>query len=496
MEVVSPIMLCYLTSDEAEIQALHLYWEMDSDGKFIHSAEKDPMVSAKAVKKFGQACIKNRKYACGHPFFVFSRNGYISQRSRVVSVLDCDDCRERKNATAAAAAAAAKESAHKKLLQEIELHRKEFFEYDINYETLPFRIVFILDAMNRAMGGKLLAQDGTIPPLANLMPFWNHGPYRELYGGEAACPVSVDGKTDGFLLNSQGKMEWYPGETHYRMREHITGSLQDAISIIESRVASFCNPADIEPMVDLWSDVATQECLAYLSSQLDFNNLPWPSPDAVCTLEDVFRASVREYGPSKVWCAIWKCVKDVAALSVRAYYTREKAVATLPGKIQRYIGEARAGARQMKNYNRPEACPHSEMTLAFIDHFGFSDATSVIEAREILERLAPPIATAIGEPHDALERAEDDWIVGEVLRLRAALMGGLQAHFRQSGLPISAIAEKLEISDERATAMMYGEVSNFDLELLVIMVGKAGLKVDLVVSHDQIKEGPKERNGV
>jgi predicted XRE-type DNA-binding protein len=80
---------------------------------------------------------------------------------------------------------------------------------------------------------------------------------------------------------------------------------------------------------------------------------------------------------------------------------------------------------------------------------------------------------------DAIEETP---ALAENMKLRSALMSGLQEHFAQNKLSQSQIAKLLGVTQPRVSDLMRGKIDIFGLDTLVNMAARAGLRMELRVS--------------
>jgi len=67
------------------------------------------------------------------------------------------------------------------------------------------------------------------------------------------------------------------------------------------------------------------------------------------------------------------------------------------------------------------------------------------------------------------------------MKVRSALTIGLQEHLKKSGMTQIQAAQKLAITQPRASDLMRGKIELFSLEALVDMISAAGLQVEFKV---------------
>jgi predicted XRE-type DNA-binding protein len=67
------------------------------------------------------------------------------------------------------------------------------------------------------------------------------------------------------------------------------------------------------------------------------------------------------------------------------------------------------------------------------------------------------------------------------LKMRADLMGDLREYIRDSGLTQMALAKRLGIGQSRVSDLARGKWEKFNLEMLITLAARVGLKVELRV---------------
>jgi len=98
----------------------------------------------------------------------------------------------------------------------------------------------------------------------------------------------------------------------------------------------------------------------------------------------------------QVWNAIWRSVKDAAALSTRQYYNLPKAARTLPKKIDKILSVAIHDA-DFEAYARPTALPMGAVLTLLSVRFGIHDA---MPGQQVREKLANDAALAPRDSSD------------------------------------------------------------------------------------------------
>jgi len=136
----------------------------------------------------------------------------------------------------------------------------------------------------------------------------------------------------------------------------------------------------------LWLDYALSECMLYLYDQCSLHRLQM-SDESDDQAQSVLRTSLETYSVSQLWSVIWKVVRDAASLSAREYYNNDKAAATIPGKIKRYLERVVREGLSVKSWDRPVDQPAGTLGDVFYEYFGLHEDTPGVEAMESLAHL-------------------------------------------------------------------------------------------------------------
>ena len=80
---------------------------------------------------------------------------------------------------------------------------------------------------------------------------------------------------------------------------------------------------------------------------------------------------------------------------------------------------------------------------------------------------------------DALE---DDPIMAENMKLRSSLLMAITNNINNRGMNQTEVAELLDITQPRVSALLKGKIENFRLDTLVNIAHQLGLHVDLKIA--------------
>ncbi|UYR06909.1 hypothetical protein NQS38_00700 [Ralstonia pseudosolanacearum] len=184
----------------------------------------------------------------------------------------------------------------------------------------------------------------------------------------------------GFVLSDADELRFIYVNATYRLAPHTGGTRGDAARIAERR-----HVRDVDAAMQLWVECATEDCMAYLFHQMDIHNLNLEDEECTATRGIVASAIHDRFSPGQVWSAMWRSVKDAAALSTREYYSKAKASRTIPKKIDKVLTQAASSTAPFEAYDRVAAVPMAAALTLFLHRFGISDNTTGAEARARLE---------------------------------------------------------------------------------------------------------------
>lgn len=257
----------------------------------------------------------------------------------------------------------------------------------INYNRIETDRLLILEAINdwsgRALGdgGDIQITDGGDDPCCateyelNELARRMHSPPVILY------PVS------GFSLSDGDELRFGYRASSYRMMPHTSDSRADGIGIAEAK-----HIQDVEAAMQLWIFCATEDCMAYLYHQMDTHGLYLEEEERAAARRIITSSLQDRFSIGQIWNAMWRSVKDAAALSTRQYYNNAKAAKTIPKKIDKVLMCA-AGDPNFEAYDRLAVTPLGAVLTLFHHRFGINDATTGTHVRTKLATdgaLAPP----------------------------------------------------------------------------------------------------------
>ncbi|MBI2241297.1 MAG: hypothetical protein HYU59_10910, partial [Magnetospirillum gryphiswaldense] len=95
----------------------------------------------------------------------------------------------------------------------------------------------------------------------------------------------------------------------------------------------------------------------------------------------IITSSLQErFSIGQIWNAMWRSVRDAAALSTRQYYNNAKAARTIPKKIDKVLTNA-INDSAFAPYDRIAATPPGAVLTLFRERFGIEDSTAGAQVR-------------------------------------------------------------------------------------------------------------------
>ena len=268
----------------------------------------------------------------------------------------------------------------------------------INYTHVATDRLLILEALND-WSGRLLAEGGDIrltyacddPACATQYEQF------ELITRIHASPAMLY-PVSGFSLSDKDSLRFSMESSTFRMTPHAGGSRSDAIGIAEST-----HIQDVDAAMNLWALCATEDCLAYLNYQMREHGLYFDDEELSATRQIITSALLTTFSVGQVWNAIWRSVRDAAALSARPYYNVAKAAKTIPKKIDKVLTQHAGDRGGFADYDRLASLPMGAVLTLLLNRFGIEDDSRGPEDRAKFTddaALAPKRPTPDVEPDE------------------------------------------------------------------------------------------------
>ena len=272
----------------------------------------------------------------------------------------------------------------------------------INFDALPTDTLLILEAWNdwsgRALaeGGDLRLVAGGADPACATVAELNDLVKRAQRIPAALYPVS------GFTLSEEDTLRFSFAGSAYRMNFHEDGSRASAIGIAETK-----HIADVDVAMQLWVACATEDCMAYLEYQAGLHSLYLDEESQESARRIIGAHLQRQFSIGQIWNAVWRSVKDAAALSKHRYWNSEKAAKKISKKIDKVLLDASSSADAFTAYDRLEDLPPAAVLTLFRHRFGIGDTAPGPAVRACLEA-----DHALASPDD-----DDEFGIGDVKHL-------------------------------------------------------------------------------
>jgi hypothetical protein len=258
----------------------------------------------------------------------------------------------------------------------------------VDYEKIDADMLLLIEALND-WSGRDLSQGrdvkitfGCDDPCCATAFELNELIHRMRKSPALLYPVS------GFSLSDQDDLRFDFHASSFRMTAHMSGSRADGVAIAETR-----HIRDVEAAMQLWVFFAVEDCMAYLYEQMDTHNLFLEEEERAAVRQIITSALQDRFSIGQIWNAMWRSVKDAAALSTRKYYNNTKAAKTIPKKIDRVLTCAISDPA-FAPYDRITATPLGAVLTLFREKFGIEDSTMGAQVRTTLAAdaaLAPQL---------------------------------------------------------------------------------------------------------
>jgi hypothetical protein len=361
------------TSDPVLANLAQEYWACDAQGKYLHSAESlVPFGDAKtlpAVLSLVRAAAvawnpDNSCFGCGGRIALRSRSDPAAKRLSK-NVL-CPTCTKNVEAAARASEDKQKGELHAALAE----RAAEASRRVVDYRALPAHLAIVLQALARTYPGKLAVRAFTMQEIGRLI-----GGASALYLVDSLIEegvLSVDyarSPSIAFELKG-GRLSYGPEMVRYFLIPDLGDDVDAAIAELDRREWR-CTRA----LFDLWLEYATTQCMTYFCELSDDHSLRVEDEETKL-IGMKLRKALHEHSVQELWCALWTIVRDAAALASRDYYTRRKAAATMPGKLERLLGDVAAGTRRLKAWTRPRNVATSPLGVIFAERYGCDESSS------------------------------------------------------------------------------------------------------------------------
>lgn len=378
------IRLQLLTADLKEIELIERYWAMDEAGQFLEkvSALGECLALPQGVTLIGFIRQRCRAFdenqvcpECGA--LIEIRNRSEAKKVPLRSTGLCARCKADRDAIALEA----------ERVKDAELQRllAEFGDRQaskrVDYATVPDAQVLLLLALDTAVTPRLTSGGFTIGDCRGLAP-WYVGDFVEQLQ-EAGLILEDPLKARPGTYYWKGEEIWSKGaQLVYLLASGTTaGDGKEAISTLSGRVLT-----DAQGLFGLWLDYSVADVICYLGDQCDRYSLEL-TEQQWDELKSIMRSALESYSVGQLWFVAWAAAKDASSMTNLRYYNREKAAATIPGKIRRRLEKVRRGALELSSWSRPEHQPAGTLGMVLTETFGTDETTTGLTANACIARL-------------------------------------------------------------------------------------------------------------
>jgi hypothetical protein len=384
--------LCYHTDDEQLIEIVNRYWATDESGKYLensasffgqtgatHAAQQTKILATIATVFI----LSSRCRSCNRPQKIQSRSTQIRAHLH-----ECDECiaiaheEHQKIAMAKYAIEAQKLS---EALQRVIVGNQN---KTANYQFIDDDLAILILALDRTLGNQLFdAGFGFMQNhCINLTPSnpWKY--VNRLYRDGLLIASPPRSAPDAYFLKDE-KLWQRSDKIVYEAVLDESIAEHDVIELLRNRPFE-----QGEVIRTLWIEYAASDCMAYLHTFSAEHGLS-TEEDEDSEIENILRTALSVHSVANLWSAIWKVVKDAAALSTREYYNSRKAAATLPGKLKRYLEAVNKGQKNIGQGDRPRDQAAGSLGDIFYDIWNIDENTLGTELPNIFPNSSDNIET-------------------------------------------------------------------------------------------------------
>lgn len=249
-----------------------------------------------------------------------------------------------------------------------------------DYGTVGDAEALLMLALARTLGVRPFERSFFRNECTSLAPFDSGRFISRLWRSGLIVDDPSLGKKGAYFMKGNEVWHYYDKVAYRLVPDEILGGTEDAlVTYCAARVFK-----EGTALRDLWLEYAMCDSLAYLADQTNLHNIRIEA-DHWQEIESTIASALQVHSVAEIWSVIWKCVKDVAALTQREYYNIRKAAATLPGKLMRYFEKINKGEASVKCWTRHENQPAGTIGQFFYELFDIDENTP---GKQVLARFA------------------------------------------------------------------------------------------------------------
>jgi len=239
----------------------------------------------------------------------------------------------------------------------------------IRYDAVPDDVALMLLALDRAVAPRLVGGCFTYRDCHALAPIWVEEFVDRLWNAKVLSDAPRATGAAAYSVKDEG-LSYYSNRIKFSLvPDEFLGAGTEAFQELIIRPYT-----DKKRLLALWYDYAVVDCMAYLYDQCEEHRLQVP-PTKLNEIKSTVYTALKFFSVAEVWCMMWRVVQNTASLSNRKYYTREKAAATMPGKLLHQFEAARKGNTELTKYQRIKSLPAGMLGQVFNEFYGLDEDT-------------------------------------------------------------------------------------------------------------------------
>lgn len=413
------------TQDPEEIELIQRYWAVDESGGFIEKV-KDlvpfrELTQSSAIASYVRERCKAYDDSqpctdCGEPAEISSRsdiNKYTQRATR-----RCSHCR----ALIATRQQALKAEEAAQLATRLADYARKQSSQTCAYQEIGDAEVLILMALECAITPRLTQSSFTVRDCSALCA-GHPAPYiKRLVDAGILVQRPFEALPGAYFIKDDDLWCREPWIAYGLAPDPSLTSTDSLFEILSHRTL-----IDGPAIADLWLDYATQDVMHYFRRECETYQHR-VCDEALQDVESSIRSALTTYSVAQLWSVVWKVVRDAASLASRTYYNREKAAATLPGKLRRHMEKVEREAMPIRAWSRREEHPAGTLGMVFWELFQIEENTPGSQAVEVLSNIGgltkatSPEADLTVPAAQLIHAAVAENLAGEVLLDFAALI--------------------------------------------------------------------------
>lgn len=369
------IKLEILATDLETITLVQRYWAMNEAGEFLERVNgllpfRDVKNSAGMVSFIKTQCRVFDEYQtcsiCGCALPISSRSDVKKYPQHPVK--PCPSCKEDLEKKRQIAEAEAQAELERRVANRISI----VDALTIRYDEVPDDVALILLALDRSVAPRLVGGSFTYRECHALAPIWVEDFVDRLWEAKVLSDAPRATGAAAYSLKDEG-LSYYSNRIKFSLvPDETLGASREAFQELIIRPYT-----DKKRLLALWYDYAVVDCMAYLYDQCEEHRLQVP-PTKLNEIKSTVYTALKFFSVAEVWCMMWRIVQNTASLSSRKYYTRDKAAATMAGKLLQQFEAARKGNTELTKYQRLKSLPSGMLGQVFNEFYGLDENTDSV----------------------------------------------------------------------------------------------------------------------